>query len=88
MDGRQEKGDTCEAHRRVKGEIFCSSGGVREGGNSCNGSSQGSTLINRKKIKEEEKVNPSGKRTMRPSSVKKATGRRRKNKNISKGGRR
>jgi hypothetical protein len=52
---------------------------VREGGNSCNGSSQGSTLINRKKkIKEEEKVNPSGKRTMRPSSVKKATGRRKK----------
>jgi hypothetical protein len=58
MDGRQEKGDTCEAHRRVKGEIFCSSGGVREGGNSCNGSSQGSTLINRKKNKRRRKSEP------------------------------
>ncbi len=47
QQGGQEKGDTCEACKSERRDFFKWGGGSE--GNSCNGSSQGSTLINRKK---------------------------------------
>lgn len=55
--GGGEKGDTCEACKESERRDLKWGEREREtGGNSCNGSSQGSTLINRKKGKKKKYI--------------------------------